>query len=147
MLNWTTSGNAIAAYTGENLTEDFIKDRTPFIKQGENDKRLLSITRGEAFIVRKTDHGDVLLGNLGEGDFVGLVPFLNIGHEPHSASVLTTEDFEANPLDPDDLMEQYAQLSLTLRNIIEHVAICVSVTTSITCDFQKRLGKVKSNAS
>jgi CRP-like cAMP-binding protein len=135
------TGKAIAAYTGENLIEDFIKDRTLFIKQGKNDKRLLSITRGEASIVRNTDHGDVLLANLDEGDFVGFVPFLNIGHEPHSASVLASEDFEVRPLDPDHLQEQYDQLSATLRNIIEHVAICVSVTTNITCDFHKKLGK------
>ncbi len=135
------TGKAIAVYTGENVIEDVVKDGTPFLKQGEKDERLLSVVRGEASIVRNTDHGNVLLANLDEGDFVGLVPFLNIGHEPHSASVFASEDFEVRPLDRDHLQEQYYQLSATLRNIIEHVAICVSVTTNIACDFHKKLGK------
>jgi CRP-like cAMP-binding protein len=138
---------AIATHSTQDSTQDLIKDRTPFIKQGDNDDRVLTITQGQASIVRSTEHGDVLLANLDEGDFVGGVPFLNIGHEPHSASVLATEDFEVSALDSDNLMEQYDRLSLTLRNIIEHVAICASVTTSITCDFQKRLGNKKSDDS
>ncbi|MBW2722288.1 MAG: cyclic nucleotide-binding domain-containing protein [Deltaproteobacteria bacterium] len=138
---------AIATYTKQNSIEDFIKDRTPFIKQGENDERILIITQGEASIVRNTDYGDILLANLKEGDFLGRVPFLNIGHEPHSASVLASEDFEAKELDPDDLLEQYERLSATVRNIIEHLAICVSVTTNITCDFRKSVAKEKSDQS
>ncbi|MBW2173824.1 MAG: hypothetical protein JRF64_04140 [Deltaproteobacteria bacterium] len=78
---------------------------------------------------------------------MGRVPFLNIGHEPHSASVLASEDFEAKELDPDDLLEQYERLSATVRNIIEHLAICVSVTTNITCDFRKSVAKEKSDQS
>ena len=138
---------AIATYTKQNSIEDLIKDRTPFIKQGENDERILIITQGEASIVRNTDYGDILLANLKEGDFLGRVPFLNIGHEPHSASVLASEDFEAKELDPDDLLEQYERLSATVRNIIEHLAICVSVTTKITCDFRKSLANEKSDQS
>ncbi|MEE9566904.1 MAG: cyclic nucleotide-binding domain-containing protein [Desulfobacteria bacterium] len=139
------SERAVAAYSRQNSIEDFIKDKTPAIKQGENDERILTITQGKASIVRNTDHGDVLLANLEEGDFIGRVPFLNIGHEPHSASVFASEDFEVSAVDPDNLQEQYDRLSATLRNIIEHVAICVSVTTNITCDFHKRLGSKKSD--
>jgi CRP-like cAMP-binding protein len=138
---------AIATYTKQNSIEDFIKDRTPFIEQGKNDERVLIITQGEASIVRNTDYGDILLANLEEGDFLGRVPFLNIGHEPHSASVLASEDFEAKELDPDDLLEQYERLSATVRNIIEHLAICVSVTTNITCDFRKSFANEKSDQS
>jgi CRP-like cAMP-binding protein len=138
---------AIETYTKQNSIEDFIKDRTPFIKQGENDERILIITQGEASIVRNTDYGDILLANLEEGDFFGRVPFLNIGHEPYSASVFASEDFEAKELDPDDLLEQYERLSPTVRNIIEHLAICVSVTTKITCDFRKSLANEKSDQS
>jgi CRP-like cAMP-binding protein len=136
---------AIATYSRQNSMDDFIKDKTPIIKQGENDGRVLTITQGQASVVRNTDNGHVLLANLGAGDFIGRRPFLNMGHEPNTASVLASEGFDVSPLDADDIQEQYERLSATLRNIIEHLAICVSVTTKITCDFYKRLGSGKSD--
>ena len=117
-----------------------IEGRTPVFEQGVNDNRILSIEGGEVSIVRKTDHGPVLLANLGKGDVIGDIPFLNIGHEPHSASALATEDYEGKEIDPDDLQEEHARLSPTLRNIIEHVAICVSVTTSVACGLETDTG-------
>ena len=114
-----------------------IEGRTPVFEQGVNDNRILRIVAGEVSIVRKTDHGPVLLAHLEKGDVIGNIPFLNIGHEPHSASVLATEDFEAKEIDADNLQEEHARLSPTLRNIIEHVAICVSVTTSVACELEK----------
>jgi CRP-like cAMP-binding protein len=133
------SEKAVAIYSEQNPTEDAIEDKTPFIKQGDNDERILEITQGEASIVRNTDHGDILLVNLNKGDYIGRLPFLNMGHEPHHASVLASEDFEVSPLDPNSLRQQYDRLSPTMRNMIEHVAICVSVTTKVSCDFMKEL--------
>lgn len=138
---------AVATYTKRDLIEEFIQNRTPFIKQGDNDERIFVISQGQASIVRDTDYGNVLLANLKEGDFVGRIPFLNIGHEPHSASVLVSEDFEVTALDPDHLEGEHEKLSPTLKNIVEHLTICISVTTKITCDFQKRLAEEKSDPS
>jgi CRP-like cAMP-binding protein len=118
-----------------------IEGKTPLFEQGVNDARILKIVQGEVSIVRKTDHGPVLLANLDEGDVIGNIPFLNIGHEPHSASVLASEDFEGAEIHADDLQEEHARLSPTLRNIIEHVAICVSVTTSVACELEKESTK------
>ena len=133
-----------AVATHFNLNQDdqaaVIEGTTPVFEQGVNDNRILRIVAGEVAIVRKTDHGPVLLANLKEGDVIGNIPFLNIGHEPHSASVLASEDFEAKEIDPENLQEEHARLSPTLRNIIEHVAICVSVTTSVACELDKDTG-------
>jgi CRP-like cAMP-binding protein len=123
----------------EGVTEA-IEGKTPVFEQGVNDDRVLEIVQGEVSIVRKTDHGPVLLANLDQGDVIGNIPFLNIGHEPHSASVLASEEFEAVEIDADDLLEEHARLSPTLRNVIEHVAICVSVTTSVACELEKETG-------
>jgi CRP-like cAMP-binding protein len=134
---------AVATYF--NLEQDgvaeAIEGKTPLFEQGVNDAGILKIVQGEVSVVRKTDHGPVLLANLGEGDVIGNIPFLNIGHEPHSASVFASEDFEGAEIDSDDLQEEHARLSPTLRNIIEHVAICVSVTTSVACELEKESAK------
>jgi CRP-like cAMP-binding protein len=136
--------SAVATYFGQDSAGMAVKGGTPVFQQGVNDDRVLTITQGEACIVRNTDHGALVLANLGEGDFIGNIPFLNIGHEPDSASVFASEDFEANPLDPDDLHAEYGRLSPTLRNLVEHVAICISVTTNIVCEFQKKASTKKS---
>jgi CRP-like cAMP-binding protein len=137
------TARAITAYLKQNAAEEQREEQVTIIKQGDDDERLFKIFQGTASIVRKTDHGDVLLANLGEGDFIGRVPFLNIGHEPHGASVVASEDLEYHELDPNDLQKAYNKLSGTLRNIIEHVAICVSVTTKVACDFHGEIGTRK----
>jgi CRP-like cAMP-binding protein len=136
------SERAVAAHFNlkQNGVTEVIEGRTPVFKQGVNDDRILRIAQGEASIVRKTDHGSVLLANLDKRDIIGNIPFLNIGHEPHSASVLASKDFEVSEISADDLHEEYARLSPTLRNIVEHVAICVSVTTSVVCELEKETG-------
>ena len=137
------TARAITAYLKQNPAEEQREEQVTIIKQGDDDERLFKIVQGTASIVRKTDHGDVLLANLGEGDFIGRVPFLNVGHEPHGASVVASEDLEYHELDPNDLQKAYNKLSGTLRNIIEHVAICVSVTTKVACDFHVEIGTRK----
>lgn len=131
---------AVAAHFNlkQNGVAEVIEAKTPLFEQGVNDRRVMKIVQGEASIVRKTDHGSLLLANLDEGDIIGNIPFLNIGHEPHSASVFVGEDFEGVEIPADDLQEEHARLSPTLRNIIEHVAICVSVTTSVLSELDKK---------
>jgi CRP-like cAMP-binding protein len=127
---------ATGAMVGKHALEESMGDKELLIKQGDN-FGLLSITNGQASVVRSTDHGDVLLADLTAGDFVGHVPFLDIGHEPHSASVYVSEDFEANQLDVASLQQEYNQVSTAWRNIIEHTRNCISVTTSLACDYVK----------
>jgi CRP-like cAMP-binding protein len=127
----------------QNQLQEFVKDKKPVVKQGEKKEELLTITRGEACIVRQTDDTNVPLALLGAGDFFGRVPFLDIGHEPDSASVFGSEDFEVRPLDPKNLLEEYNRLSVTFKNFIDHTTTCLSVTTAIACDLYKKAGRKK----
>jgi CRP-like cAMP-binding protein len=141
------SDRVVEFFSGQNSLEAFVKDRKQIIKQGDSDERMLRITQGEASIIRNTKHGYVPLANLSEGDFVGHVPFLDIGHEPYSASVFGSKDLEVSVLETDNLQKEYHQLSVTLGNFVENLATCISVTTKIACDFHKKLGNKKSDNS
>lgn len=141
------SDRVVEFFSGQNSLKTFVKDRKQVIKQGGDEARMLRITQGEASIIRHTKHGYVPLANLSEGDLIGHVPFLDIGHEPYSASVLGSKDLEVSALDPDNLQKEYNQLSPTLRNLVENLATCVSVTTKVACDFHKKMGDKKPGSS
>ncbi|MBW2192887.1 MAG: hypothetical protein JRF27_03760, partial [Deltaproteobacteria bacterium] len=95
----------------------------------------------------QTDKTHIPLAKLGRGDFFGQVPFLDIGHEPYSASVLGTEDLEVTEMDPEKLKKTYQQLSPTFKNMIDHLTTCLSVTTAITGDTYRKAGKKKQKQS
>jgi len=60
-----------------------------------------------------------------------------MGHEPYSAAVFSSEDLKLAAVDIDRLKVEHEGLSSTLKNIIEHLATSISVTTLVTCDFGK----------
>ena len=87
------------------------------------------ILKGNATIVQDMKKHPFPLINLHQDDFFGPLPFLEMGHEPFSASVLFTDDLKATPLDPEELQSEYDQLSDTLKNIIEFSLNCISIAT------------------
>lgn len=124
-------------WLGMDTARESIENKNILIRQGVGEKRAFTITNGGASIVRVTSHGHVLLANLHKRDFIGYLPFLDIGHEYHGASVFASEDLEVVPLDIEILRNDYNRLSSTFRNIIEHTRNCISVTTSLACDLKK----------
>jgi CRP-like cAMP-binding protein len=140
------TNRAVAIYL-KNKLDEFVSDRTLVIQQGENSERSLStITQGEAYVVRHTsDNDDVPLINLSQGDFIGPLPFVNIGHEPHSASIYGSHTLKLAPLDASRLHAEYDEHSLTVRNMIDNVSACVSATTIAACEFQKKLWQTNSD--
>jgi len=127
--------------------EDFVKDKKPFIKQGASDEKLYLIEEGEACAVRKTEFGYVPLANLAKDDFFGHVPFLDMGQEPYSASILGSEDFKVKEMDIELFKNEHNGLSASFKNIIEHLATCISVTTMVASDLQKKKAAKKSKKS
>lgn len=125
------------------LLKQFMKDKKLFMKQGSEDTKLLKIVEGDAFVVRKTKEGFVPFVSLDAGDFLGRVPFLDIGHEPLAASVFTSGELQTVPLNPEQLQKEYDNLSTTLRNMIESIAISVSVTTRLVCEYHRKNVKKK----
>jgi len=129
---------AVDIHLGKISAEDFVKDKKPFIKQGTGDEKLYMIEEGEACVIRQTEHGYVPLAKLGAKDFFGHVPFLDMGQEPYSASILGSEDLKVKEMDVEIIQNEHNQLSASFKNIIEHLATCISVTTVTASDFQKK---------
>ena len=129
---------AVAIKNNNNHIDDLIKGKKQLMKQGQNEDRLFAIKGGEAIIARQTETGYIPLARLKKGDFFGRVPFLDMGHEPYSAAVFSSQDLRLAAVDSDKLKSEHEGLSSTLKNIIEHLATSVSVTTLVTCDFKKQ---------
>jgi CRP-like cAMP-binding protein len=122
---------------GNNDLEEFIHGKKQLIKQGQSEERLFTIKGGEVIIARQTESGYVPLARLEKGDFFGRIPFLDMGHEPYSAAVFSSDDLKLATVDSGKLRSEHQGLSSTIKNIIEHLATSVSVTTLVTCDYQK----------
>lgn len=121
----------------------FIGHRKPLVKQGEKgqkklENRLIKIVSGDARVVQKNKYGLLPLARLGAGDFIGPVPFMDIGHEPGRAGVYASPDLEVETINSDRLMEEYEQLSSAMRNLVEGIATCISVTNRVAHLYQKR---------
>lgn len=115
-----------------------IREKQQIVPQGLKGRKLVKIERGNAAIVRETEYGALHIANLGEGDYIGTVPFLDIGHEPHQASVFASGTLKTAEIDVKTLGEEYEDLSLTFKNLIENVAINISLTTNVAGNFLKR---------
>lgn len=130
---------AVDIYAEDKKIVDFAKGKKILIKQGQDEKRLFRVRSGQAYIARETDAGVVPIACLQKGDYFGHMPFLNLGHEPHSASVLASPDLKLISMDPQELQREHDKLSSTLKNILTHLSTCISVTTLIACDFYKKM--------
>jgi CRP-like cAMP-binding protein len=135
------TNKAVEVYLRQDHLKERLANKKHTIRQGQKEDHLYRITQGEAAVVRKIPEGYVLLATLKEGDFIGHTPFLDTGHEPFSASVFTSEDFQASKVNKDGLSKEYDGLTPTLRNLIESIATTISVTTRVACEFQRKNAK------
>jgi hypothetical protein len=129
---------AVNAYLNKVRLDDYINVKNQIIKQGDGEKKLFEITEGEAHIVRHTEYGYVPLANLQPGDFLGNIPFVDLGQEPFNASVFGSENLKLESRGPDGFQKEYHELTPTFKNFIEHVATCISVTSRVVCEFHKK---------
>jgi CRP-like cAMP-binding protein len=130
---------AIDIYAEDKKITDFVKGKKILIKQGQAEKRLFRVRSGQAYIARETDAGVVPIACLQKGDYFGHIPFLDLGHEPYSASVFASPDLKLGPVDPHELQREHDKLSSTLKNILTHLSTSISVTTLIACNFYKKV--------
>ncbi|OEU45991.1 MAG: hypothetical protein BBJ60_06040 [Desulfobacterales bacterium S7086C20] len=124
---------AAELFEGKSDTVKLPDDKKLVLKQGTSKEEAYSITQGKAHVVRRTRNGYLPLMSLEQGDTFGNIPFINMGHEPHHASIIASEDLKVNKLDVKTLQQDYKQLSGIFRNLIESVCTCVSVTTRLAC--------------
>jgi CRP-like cAMP-binding protein len=128
---------AVAYYLKSESNHNSFSGKTPLIGQGESDERLFKISHGHAFIVRKLESQEMILGRLEQGDFIGALPFIKMGLEPETASIYLSEDIKLNPLNPKLLQSEFEQLSTTFKNIIDNLATNISVTSLIVETYKK----------
>ncbi len=124
----------VETYIAPDIPECRLKNVRQLLKQGQTEKNLFKITNGTAFIARQTDHEMMLFSELGNGDYFGHIPFIDMGHEPFSASVFASQDLKTSRVDVEKLQQEYEQLSLTFRNIVANVGTCISATSMIMCN-------------
>lgn len=127
----------------DNLAAELMEGRESILKQGDSEEGIFSIKQGEASVIRQTKHGELPIASLSSGDVYGRIPFLDIGHEPESASVYGSEDLETETLDTDALVKEYEDLSTTFKNFLENLATCISVTTRMANANQKKKAEQK----
>jgi len=116
----------------------FLKGKKILIEQGSSDDGVFTITDGEAALVRTTKNGYLPLMILSAGDLLGHIPFIDTGHEPHSASVFVSKDFNTRKIDTGDIQKEYDQLSLTFKNMLENMGTCISATTMIVAELYRQ---------
>jgi len=133
------SSRAAAVCQAPQQTREDCADLKPLIPQGDADSRVFCIEKGEALVCRETPDGQLRLARLEPGDLIGRLPFLNVGHEPHSAGVFGTANIQLRELDPTHLADEFHRLSMTMRNILDNIATAISVTTMLTCDWNRRV--------
>ncbi|MBC2716272.1 MAG: cyclic nucleotide-binding domain-containing protein [Desulfobacteraceae bacterium] len=103
----------------------------------KTDDRILKIISGEAVVVKQINNRFVQLCLLKTDDVLGNIPFLGTSHEPHSATVFVSDNFQTEEINLIDLKEEYDELSTTLKNMILHTSTCLSVTTGRLIDVLK----------
>lgn len=137
-LKQVTEKAASVRLNPETAFEETLEDRTPYIQQGAEGNGLVTITQGRATVARSLEGGHLPLAHLYRGDFFGEVPFLEMGHEPYSASVYTDDALQTEPVDTRQLQSEYDRLSSLFKNIIENIANRISVTTMVACELQPK---------
>ena len=129
---------AVDIYSEDQKVIELINGTKPLIKQGQGEDRLFRITSGTAIVARETDSGVVPVARLEKGDFLGRLPFLDLGNEPQAASVFASPNLKLAALDPKGLQKEHEKLSSNLQSILAHLATTISVTTLIACDYYKK---------
>jgi CRP-like cAMP-binding protein len=126
------TNRAVAQLFDNERTDDLIEGQKRIFRQGADTvEKLYLIKQGQVSIVREGAQGPVILSRLGEGDFFGQLPFMDIGQEPQCASVYASDGIELVSVDGKDLQDEYNQLSMTFKNIVDNMATCMIVTADL----------------
>jgi len=127
---------AVDFFTKKDKADGLTRDREAVEEKKLSKEEIFVITKGKTYVAGQTPKGKFPLLTLEKEDVFGCVPFMNIGHEAHSASVLASKNLKVEKLDTESLQNEYDGLSRTFRNLIDHMGTCVSATTEIACHLQ-----------
>jgi len=132
-----TTDRVVEAFLGKDDNQAFLKDMKVMFAEGASEEGLYRINSGSAVVARKTEKGVRPLVRLGKGDFIGEFPLAKIGHEVLHATVYTSPDCQMGGMDVLSLTHEYELVSPMIKQIIDHVAMSISITTSLACDITK----------
>ena len=119
----------VELFMRKDRSKELTKGKKALLKRGSSKKGAFTITDGETCVVGKSKRGPLALVTLKEKDVFGNLPFLDMGHEPRSASVMASENLKVNKLDVESMQEEYDNLSETFRNLIFNAGSCIFMTT------------------
>ena len=119
----------VELHTGNNRNEELTKGKKVILKGGSSRNEAFTIRDGETCVVGKSKKGPLALVTLKKEDVFGNLPFLDIGHEPRSASVMASKDIKVDKLDAESMQKEYNCLSEILRNLIFNVSTYLFMTT------------------
>ena len=99
------------------------------LKKGAPEKKAFKVDSGELCLIGESKKGRLPLLLFQKGDIFGSLPFLDLGHEPRSASIMASEDSSMKELDPMILQEEYERLSEVFRNLVFNISTYIFMTT------------------
>ena len=132
-----TTARAAGLSMKEDTLRGLIKDKKVFTKKGSSKEEAFVIREGNAYVVGKSQKGNLPLLTLERDDVFGYLPFMDMGHEPRSAAVLASEDLKVDKLDTESLQREYEGLSGTFRNMIYNVGSFIFITTKKVYDIHE----------
>jgi len=124
--------------SGKLKINEMLSGKKMLLEQGTSNTNTYIIAKGDALIARNTKNGYLPILSLSTGDFIGLIPFINIGQEPHSAAVFASKDLQVKPFNIDNIHKEYDQLSITFKNILENLGTCISASTMVASEMHKK---------
>jgi hypothetical protein len=122
--------SAVRQSTEKNLRQ-LPKDNRIYINKFQSQDDLYIIREGKADIIGQKAKEDMPLISLDKNDVFGNIPFMDFGHEPKSAAVMVSKDFDAVRLDTTGILEEYNNLSCTFKNLIFNLCNNLFMTTKL----------------
>ncbi len=117
--------------------EKALRKHRLILEKGSFKEELFAITEGTAYVISQLPQAELPLLTLEKDDVFGHLPFLDIGHEPHSASIRASKDLRTDKLDSRKIQHEYENLSRAFRNLIDNMSTCIAVTTKEACRQRK----------
>ncbi len=121
----------VELFAKETKSKEMTKGKKVIMKMGSTNKTAFIITGGETCVVGKSKRGHLPLLTLKKDDVFGHLPFIQMGHEPRSASVMAADNLKVSKLDLEAIQKEYDNLSGTFRNLIFNASACVFATTKM----------------
>ncbi len=119
----------VELFMKKDKTKGLTEGKKVIMKKGSSKAGAFTIIDGETCVLGQSKRGYVALLTLGKNEVFGYVPFMDMGHEPRSASVMASKDLKVNKLDMANLQREYNNLSETFKNLIVNTTTCVFMTT------------------